>query len=207
MHRDVISEVLGCNIYDQYASSEGAPFILECEHGTKHIHPLTGVFEVVDEAGKPSREGELLITSFTTHGTPLVRYRIGDRLKLCSPDYQCPCGSTFQCVESIDGRSNDFVFSRENGRVNLGNISNSTKDVLGIVCFQIVQVEVSSLLVSVVGTPAFTASEEDKFVSALRLRVGDEMEIKCSRVDSISRENSGKFRIVKNLLSADQLHG
>ena len=39
IHREIISEVLGCQIKDQYASSEGAPLIFECESGNMHIHP------------------------------------------------------------------------------------------------------------------------------------------------------------------------
>ena len=202
IHRKVISDVLGCKIYDQYASSEGAPFIFECEYGGMHIHPLTGYFEIIDNDGNPSSEGEILVTSFTTHGTPLVRYRIGDRIKLAESSYQCPCGSKFQCVDSIDGRSNDFIFSKQNGKVNLGNISNSTKDVAGILCFQIVQKTIDEISVYIVSSPDFTACEESKFIDALKLRVGDSMSISCVRVESIPREQSGKFRIVKNMLNA-----
>ena len=36
------------------------------------------MFEVVDENMQPATEGEILVTSFITHGTPLIRYRIGD---------------------------------------------------------------------------------------------------------------------------------
>src|SRR3546814_12220855 len=99
------------------------------------------MFEVVDESMPPAREGEILVTSFTTRGTPLIRYRIGDRISLAPEDYRCPCGSCFPVVKQIDGRSSDFIWSPENGKVNLGNISNCTKDVEGITCFQIVQDE------------------------------------------------------------------
>src|SRR3546814_601225 len=95
VHRELIPATLGCRVVDQYAASEGAPFILQCPQGSLHIHPLTGVFEVVDEAMQPAREGEILVTSFTTRGTPLIRYRIGDRISLAPDDYRCPCGSCF----------------------------------------------------------------------------------------------------------------
>src|SRR3546814_13810209 len=78
---------------------------------------------------QPAREGEILVTSFTTRGTPLIRYRIGDRISLAPDDYRCPCGSCFPVVKHIDGRTADFIWSPENGKVNLGNISNSTKEI------------------------------------------------------------------------------
>lgn len=199
-HREVIGDVLGCRLVDQYASSEGAPFILECESGHLHIHPLTGIFEVVDENMKHAREGELLVTSFSTQGTPLIRYRIGDRVSLANPDFQCPCGSSFPVVNKIEGRSSDYVFSPQNGRVNLGNISNSTKDVPGIVCFQIEQRVPDEVTIIMVTLPSYDDAANSKFVQALRDRLGDSMRILIEQVDEIPREKSGKFRIVKNYL-------
>lgn len=204
-HRDVISSVMGCFLVDQYASSEGAPFILQCKEGALHLHPLTGVFEVVDHMQKPSREGELLVTSFTTRGTPLVRYRIGDRVRLAPDDFKCSCGSCFPVVEYIDGRTSDFVFSPENGRINLGNISNCTKDVHGILCFQVIQAVYGEVIVKVVASDLFDLLQEQKFVSALRERLGKSTSIKLERVDSIAREKSGKFRIVKNTLPRSEI--
>lgn len=198
-HRQVISSVLGCKVADQYASSEGAPFILECKSGSLHIHPLTGIFEVVDENMDPSIEGEVLVTSFTTIGTPLIRYRVGDRIKLAPKDAQCECGSVFPLVERIEGRSTDYVLSPTNGKVNLGNISNATKDVQGIVMFQIVQNNLESVIVDVVSNKLFSQKEQDKFYNALIARFGN-MEVKIRLVNSINKEKSGKFRIVKNNL-------
>lgn len=202
MHREVIGSVFGTRLVDQYASSEGAPFILECPSGRLHIHPLSGVFEVVDGEGRPALEGEMLVTSFTTHGTPLIRYRIGDRIKLSEGGTTCPCGSVFPIVDWIDGRTSDFIWSPENGRINLGNLSNSTKDVAGIQCFQVLQDDPMRIEVRVVGSSEFDAVQEQAFLAALRERVGNSMTITLRRVSDIPREKSGKFRIVKNSLAS-----
>ena len=199
-HREVIGRVLGCKLVDQYASSEGAPFILECTKGNLHIHPLTGIFEVVDEDMQPAEEGELLVTSFTTHGTPLIRYRIGDRIKLASPNKICDCGSIFPLVDRIEGRSTDYILSPTHGKVNLGNISNSTKDVNGIIKFQVIQYVLDKVQVLIVTNQDFNHSEKTKFIAALTERLGGQLEIMTTIVDDIPTEKSGKFRIVKNLL-------
>lgn len=201
VHREVIGSVLDCKIADQYASSEGAPFILECEHGGLHIHPLTGVFEVVDENMQPVQEGEVLVTSFTTEGTPLIRYRIGDRIQLAPKDKKCACGSFFSLVEKIEGRSTDYILSPTHGKVNLGNISNSTKGVEGIIQFQVIQATVESVEVLVVASSSFNEKEKNKFIAALAERFGPQLLINMRVVAEIPKEKSGKFRIVKNLLS------
>lgn len=202
VHRETIGEVFGCRLVDQYASSEGAPFILECQRGRLHIHPLSGVFEVLDEDGHAAREGEMVVTSFTTHGTPLVRYRIGDRMRLAAPEDTCDCGWQFPLVDWIDGRTSDYVYSRQTGRINLGNLSNSTKDVQGILCFQVVQDREDEIEVRVVSDSRFDDEQASRFTDALRQRTGDGMRIRIERVDQIPRERSGKFRIVKNNLPA-----
>jgi len=200
MHRSLVADVLGCVVRDQYASSEGAPFIFECRAGHLHLQLLSGVFEVLDERGDPVSEGELVVTSFSTRGTPLVRYRIGDRIKLGDPGKICPCGSAQPRVERLDGRTTDYIHSPENGRVNLGNLSNCTKGVDGIVRFQVVQDMPDSVEVLVESGQAFDAEQEARFEGALRLRLGSGMGIRLHRVEEIPREQSGKFRIVKNNL-------
>ena len=199
-HREVINRVMGCKLVDQYASSEGAPFILECEAGNMHIHPLTGIFEVVNEDMQPAQEGEILVTSFITHGTPLIRYRIGDRIKQAQKNERCHCGSIFPLVEKIEGRSTDYILSPTHGKVNLGNISNSTKNINGIIKFQVIQHTLETVQVLIVTNQDFNHSEETKFIAALTERLGGQLEIITKIVDDIPTEKSGKFRIVKNLL-------
>ncbi|ENV43181.1 phenylacetate--CoA ligase family protein [Acinetobacter schindleri] len=199
-YREVIFEVLGCKLVDQYASSEGAPFILECREGHLHIHPLTGIFEVVDEDLNPAQSGQMLVTSFTTHGTPLIRYRIGDSITLTDNSKKCNCGSIFPLVERIEGRTNDYILSPTHGKVNLGNISNSTKDTKGIVCFQLIQDKIDHLEVRIVVSKDFDKKQELSFISSLRERIGNQIELDIRYVEAIEKEKSGKFRIVKNLI-------
>ena len=203
-HREVIGRVLGCKLVNQYASSEGAPFILECESGNLHIHPLTGVFEVIDENLQPAKEGQLLVTSFTTRGTPLVRYRIGDSIKLSPKNKTCTCGSIFPLVDEIQGRTTDYLVSPTHGKVNLGNLSNSTKDVSGIIKFQAIQDSIDKIKVQVIANESFNIAEQEKFKDALQERFGPETNININIVEDIPNEKSGKFRIIKNNLDVSK---
>lgn len=204
-HRQVISEILGCKLVDQYASSEGAPLILECDAGHLHIHPLTGIFEVVDDNLKPTQSGQMLVTSFTTHGTPLIRYRIGDSITLSDSSIQCKCGSIFPLVDSIEGRTNDYILSPTHGKVNLGNISNSTKNTEGIICFQLIQDKIDHIEVKLVVNSNFSSNQELNFISALRERIGNDIQLSINYVENIPKEKSGKFRIVKNTLKVEEI--
>lgn len=204
-HRELFREILGARTWNQYASSEGAPFIVECTAGHLHILPHTGIFEVVDENGQPAREGEMLVTAFHTHGTPLIRYRIGDRVALAPDGATCSCGWSFPMVERIEGRTTDFVWSPERGRINLGNLSNATKGVPGIVAFRVLQNAPSAITVEVQAGDAFDARAAERFEIALRKRTGDAMTINLVRRNQLTRKASGKFRIVENTLTPEQM--
>lgn len=204
-HRDLFAEMLGATTRNQYASSEGAPFIIECNSGGLHILPQTGIFEVLDDDGNPAREGEIAVTAFQTHGTPLIRYRVGDRISLADEGTSCACGSQFPIVERIEGRNADFVWSPEYGRINLGNLSNCTKGVAGIITFRVIQNEPNAIRVEVNGTQAFDNEAAKKLEGELRQRVGQKMSIELARSDNSMRKASGKFRIVENNLSPEQM--
>lgn len=197
-----IMDFFGCDVKDQYASSEGAPFIVECPEGNLHYEMLTGIIEVIDENQGSSREGEILVTSFSTRGTPLIRYRIGDRVKLKDTRTVCPCGRSTPIVDKIFGRANDYITSAEHGKVYLGNLSNCTKGIPGIIQFQIVQDLLNEVQVQVVAGQKFDKTAESTFKKNLQSAMGPSMKININIVDSIPLESSGKFRLVKNQIDS-----
>lgn len=186
-------------MYDQYASSEGAPFIFECSKGNLHLELQSGVFEVLDNEGNPAKSGRLVVTSFTTEGTPLIRYDIGDSIILEDEDRTCTCGNNNPLVKEILGRIDDYVYSPETGKINLGNVSNTLKDTHGIIRFQAIQDELNRIKLRVIRDKSeYTQKLEEKFIQNWRDRIGDKMELDIEYVDEIAVEASGKFRIVKN---------
>ncbi|WP_313028817.1 phenylacetate--CoA ligase family protein [Soonwooa sp.] len=183
---------------NQYASSEGAPFIFECQEGSLHLELQSGVFEVLDDNNQPSNEGKLVVTSFTTEGTPLIRYDIGDSIILDNQDKICGCGNNNPMVKQILGRIDDYIYSPETGKINLGNVSNTLKDTKGILRFQAVQDELNAISILIVVDHSFTPKVEEVFMSNWRARVGSQMAIDLQIVQDIPVEKSGKYRIVKN---------
>ena len=192
-----IENYFDCKIYDQYASSEGAPFITQCRVWKMHYNLLSGLIEIVDENLNPAKEGEVLITSFTTHGTPLIRYQIGDKMRISNK--KCICGNNNPIIEKIEGRIIDFIYSKERGKINLGNISNCIKYVKGVIKFQIVQNKIDEIIIKVIKDFNVYSNEDEKlFMKELRDRLGNSINIKFMYVDEIPKEKSGKYRIVKN---------
>ena len=116
MRREIESK-LGIKAYDIYGLSEvmGPGVAHECEyqHGAHisedHFYP-----EIIDpktlEPLAPGESGELVFTTITKEGLPLLRYRTKD---LCSLIYEpCPCGRTTVRMTRITGRSDDMLIIR-----------------------------------------------------------------------------------------------
>jgi phenylacetate-CoA ligase len=68
--------------------------------------------EVIDPATgarlPDGEEGELVVSTLTREGLPLVRYRTRDRTRVVSRD-RCPCGRTALRVDRLRGRTDDLV--------------------------------------------------------------------------------------------------
>lgn len=197
--RATIEKFFKTRIYDQYASSEGAPFIFECSNGNLHLELQSGVFEVLNEKDEPAREGRLVVTSFTNEGTPLIRYDINDSVILKEESETCSCGNNNPMVSEILGRVDDYIYSPENGKINLGNISNTLKETEGIKLFQVLQNDLNKIKILIITDPdIYTKKTETLFLKNWRDRVGSFMEIELEYVSEIPVEKSGKYRIVKN---------
>ena len=59
----------------------------------------------------PAREGELVLSNLGRHGSPLLRYRTGDRVRMATE--ACSCGRTFLRLEGgLLGRVDDMLVVR-----------------------------------------------------------------------------------------------
>jgi phenylacetate-CoA ligase len=76
-----------------------------------HLIESEFIFEVLDQAGRPADEGELVATNLGRWGMPLIRYRTGDRVRVSREP--CGCGSPFiKVIGGIQGRVDDMFTVR-----------------------------------------------------------------------------------------------
>jgi len=195
--RELLERVFHARVYDQYASSEGAPFVTECPHHALHMELASGVFEHLDENG-----GEILVTSFTTYGTPLIRYRIGDAMHFEDPAKTCSCGCEGPLVSRIEGRSMDFLYTAKGARINGGNVANLFKNIPNaIIRAQIIQEKMDALLVKLeVDKKLYLPEYDEQLRREILHKFGAETEVLIEHVDDLPREASGKFRMIQNKL-------
>ncbi|MEK4243322.1 hypothetical protein NYE39_15130 [Janibacter sp. FSL W8-0316] len=192
-----IEKAFGCIVFNQYASSEGAPWIVQCSSGRYHMWTDTGVFEFADLRTNQSghQVAELVVTSFRARKTPLIRYNIGD---LVMPDQDngapCPCGSSFPTIGGIVGREEDVLMTRDRGPV--GRLDTAFKGLSGILRSKIVQTSLDEIQVLLVVTADFDSHLKGILIANLKDRLGDVL-VDVSIVDSIPVGPTGKFKAVE----------
>ena len=112
-----IEEKLGLKAYDIYGLSEimGPGVSYECEYQCgMHVCEDNFIPEIIDpDTGEVLPEGEwgeLVFTTITKEGFPLIRYRTRD---ICSLNYEpCKCGRTHVRMNKPQGRTDDMLIIR-----------------------------------------------------------------------------------------------
>ena len=115
--RKEIEDKLGIRAYDIYGLSEilGPGVSCECEEQCgMHVWEDNFIVEIINpETGEvlpKGSTGELVFTTITKEGFPLIRYRTRD---ICSLNYEkCKCGRTHLRMNKPSGRSDDMLIIR-----------------------------------------------------------------------------------------------
>ncbi len=108
----------GAQVHDHHGMSETGPVSYECpaQPGRLHVMEAAFIAEVVDpdtgQAVGNGEAGELVLTTLTRTGSPLLRYRTGDFVRP-APVAQCACGSWELALEGgILSRTDEMIVVR-----------------------------------------------------------------------------------------------
>lgn len=109
-----IEELYGLKAFNSYGLSEmnGPGVAFECPfQDGLHLWEDHFLMEIIDpDTLKPlpeGEEGELVLTTLTREGMPILRYRTKDLTRVMPGP--CPCGRTHRRIERIKGRTDDML--------------------------------------------------------------------------------------------------
>ncbi len=109
-----IEEIYGIRAYNSYGLSEmnGPGVAFECkEQNGMHIWEDAYVVEIIDpntlQPVEDGQIGELVLTTLTREGMPLIRYRTKDLTSILPGG--CKCGRVHKRIDRITGRSDDMI--------------------------------------------------------------------------------------------------
>ncbi len=113
--RKFIEREMGIETFDIIGMTEtgGVGLGIDCvAHNGLHVWEDHYLIEIVDpETGEPlpdGEEGELVVTTLTREGLPLIRYRTRDITRVLSRG-RCVCGRTMLRLARLKGRTDDML--------------------------------------------------------------------------------------------------
>ncbi|NLF51686.1 MAG: phenylacetate--CoA ligase [Leptolinea sp.] len=103
-----LEESWKCRVYNHYGMTEmglGGGVFCDADFGY-HLREADMIFEIIDPTtGEKQPDGvlgELVFSTLTRKGMPLIRYRTGDLARFLSSP--CPCSSTLRSLDKVTNR-------------------------------------------------------------------------------------------------------
>ncbi len=200
--RDVLSEIFGCPVLDNYSSEEMARIASQCSEKSYHVFEDMNYIETVDGDGSPTDGlGKIVATNLHNFAVPLIRYEQNDLAELVAPG--CACGRNFRRLRNLQGRQNDS-FIMPSGRVlTSGFLLDATYEFLlthrtAIRDFCLVQESVDSVLLEIVAGAGWSDSVERQIAERFREFLDEGMRFRIETVEECEKTRTGKRNPIIN---------
>lgn len=207
--RERITQAWGLQPLNVYGATESATIAAECDrHRGLHLFEDLVITEVVDKHNRsvpPGTPGEkVLLTVLFSRTQPLIRYEMSDQVQVATSP--CPCGRSYACLETIQGRVEDGLQlpALTGGSVAVHpNVFHDILDVLPVNGWQVVQ-RSDGLHILLSGEPEGFADEALIWTlkQGLTAQGAIPPPVQIERVAAIPRGTVGKAALIKS-----ELHG
>ncbi len=134
-----LETIWGCKVFNHYGMTEmGLGGGVECEDlSGYHLREADMYFEIIaPDTGIPvipGQTGEIVFTTLTRQGMPLIRYRTGDLARFLTET--CPCGSVLYKMSRVQRRVNSNVQLLPGINLNMSELDEVLFALPGIVNF------------------------------------------------------------------------
>lgn len=197
--RELIEQVFGVKVFDDYGLNDGGISAYECKkHNGMHIDTERAILEVANEYGKQliNHQGKILATSLYNYALPFIRYDTGD-VGIIS-DSKCACGQEMLLLKEICGRVTDFL------KLNDIIIGSPVLTVLmgkfDIEQYQIIQDSSTSIIIKLVQGRTYNKKIDEEYIRKSFYSHVGKINIKFDYVNSIPATKAGKYKFIINNL-------
>jgi phenylacetate-CoA ligase len=192
--RELIERAFGVPVSVEYGARDAGLMALQSPDGTLLQMSETHLIEVLDEAGNPAEEGEVVITSLVSEAQPFIRYRTGDVVRRSGK--ADPGGRGLAVLDAVVGRQTDFIVAADGRIMHALAVIYVLRAVPGVGQFKLVQHSVDRMEVQVVPDARWNDVAREAVIQGLRARLGQDLGIELILLDAIAPEASGKHRYV-----------
>jgi phenylacetate-CoA ligase len=198
-YRKTIETAFRTQVCDTYGVGEGMQVSAQCGHQNNyHIHTLDTIVEYLDDAGHPAKAGatgNLILTRLHPGPMPLIRYRVGD-VGIAGQQTPCQCGRGMDRMQTILGRDTDVVVTPSGNRLIVEFFNGIIDDFPEVNSFQVVQEEISSIVVTVIPRLGYSEEVAKSLIAAMKESGAADLKIRIQAVQAIPLTPGGKRRYV-----------
>ena len=185
----------GAPIISSYGCTEAGCVLTQCEAGCFHQNSAFVRVEFQPLAARFAKPGvgRIALTSFGNLWRVLLRFDVGDLIRLRPPETPCACGRTGGIVaDVVEGRVQDVTFGNRGQLVTVDELDRRASGVEDVLEHQVTQDATGKLTACVV-------CSRDRTIAELAAALGDLYggRVGVSRVASIPAEVSGKHRLAR----------
>lgn len=181
-------------LIDMYSAEEVGYIALQCpEHEHYHVQSENLVVEVLDDANRPCRPGQIgrvVVTTLHNFVMPLIRYDIGDYAEVGEP---CLCGRGLPVLKRILGRRRNMVRLPDGTRHWPYFSLSKWGFALPVRQLQMIQHTLQHIEVRLVCTRPLQPPEVDLLIDAVRGGFGYAFDITVTQVAQIHRTTNFKY--------------
>ena len=190
--RQRLINAFSADVCDVYGNTEFKEVAWQCRSGRYHINFETTWVETIDVADDGF--GTVLLTTLANRAMPLIRYRVGDRVRVGEGECECECGRSGPWLAAVSGREVDMLVLADGRRLSPYLLTSIIELDPGVRRYQIVQDSPSHLIVRYL-SPADAAVNEAQLARSLAEMLGESMQIRFERVTCLPRSERGKQKV------------
>ncbi|WP_226373860.1 DVU_1553 family AMP-dependent CoA ligase [Citrifermentans bemidjiense] len=135
-----LEQLWGCRVLTHYGMTEtGLGGGVECQAGEGyHLREADLYTEIIDPGTgltvADGEEGEVVFTTISRRGMPLVRYRTGDLARLIKEP--CPCGTVLKRLGRVQGRIAAEVALKDGRRLRMNELDEALFAIPGVLDYR-----------------------------------------------------------------------
>lgn len=105
-YQEQIKNAFGIKMVNEYGATESGIIAFECPQGNMHINMEGVIVEVENE--------EIIVTNLQLQSFPIIRYKLGDYIKLAPNHVRCSCGMNHLIIKEVTGRVGEKIYGFHN---------------------------------------------------------------------------------------------
>jgi len=207
LHLEAIKRAFSSALVSSYGSTETGFVMEQCENGSMHqnISFCRIDFEPLKPQYGGPELGRILVTTFDNHWNYIIRFDVGDLIRL-NPTGECSCGRNQGVIAgAIDGRVSNVTYSIDGRLITTKTLDDSLSVINTLRDYRLEQSDQTHYLLQAMLAPnANQPAARDELHGVLRAVYGEGGIYKIQIVDSILPGPAGKFRRTQATFEFDE---